>query len=167
MDKNYYYSDLAEQVHGPLTLPELDAMHKAGKIASNTQVCEEGTENWTQFYLLSRPTPPIQKVIKKEEEKPKEVVKSEPKQKRQEFQGITKGQGSALIAILLVGIGAPFWVFLKPVPQWEYNIVAPSDTMFVSEMDRYGKEGWELVSARRAVDDGEGAYECILKRPKR
>ena len=54
MSKKYYYADASEQVQGPFSLPELDALHKSGKVAANTQVCEEGTENWTQFFLVPR-----------------------------------------------------------------------------------------------------------------
>ncbi len=166
--KNYYYSDGSEQAQGPLSLAELDALHRAGRIDSTTQVCEEGTENWTQFFQVVRPAEPRGKLInKRDEEKPKEVIKSEPKHKKSEFEGVTKSQGSFLIILLLIGIGAPFWVFLKPVPKWEYTIAAPSDSEFESMMATYGDNGWEVVSTRRAMDDGKGIYECIMKRPKR
>jgi hypothetical protein len=173
MSKKYYYLDATEEVCGPFELPELDSMHKSGKIMSNTQVCEEGTEKWTHFYLLPRPSAPKQKVIRREEEMPRELLKTEPKQKRQEFQGITKNQGFALIVILLVGIGAPFWVYLKPIPKWEYKTVeiladtdisANSDSAkrlsyktikdykLRSELSSLGSDGWELVSTFLEVE---------------
>jgi hypothetical protein len=50
---------------------------------------------------------------------------------------------------------------------WEYKIEAISDLIFIESMDGYGKNGWELVSARRAVTDGVASYECIFKRVKK
>jgi hypothetical protein len=55
------------------------------------------------------------------------------------------------------------------VEQWQYMIVAPEDLTFDQEMNQLGRDGWELVSARRATS-GSGytstaAYEMILKRP--
>jgi hypothetical protein len=169
MSKKYYYADASEQVQGPFSLPELDALHKSGKVAANTQVCEEGTENWTQLFLVPRLASPKQKLPDVVVEAPKELqAKSTSKHNKSEFKGITKSQGSILIALLLIGSGAPFWVFLKPVPKWEYTIIAPSDSAFESVMNEHGSNGWELISTRRASDsDSKMSYECILKRPKR
>lgn len=50
--------------------------------------------------------------------------------------------------------------------EWEYTIEAVPDLTFTETMDRYGKSGWELVTARRAVDEGTASYECIFKRVK-
>jgi len=50
---------------------------------------------------------------------------------------------------------------------WEYKIEAISDLIFIEQMDSHGKNGWELVSARRAVTDGTASYECIFKRLKK
>lgn len=82
--------------------------------------------------------------------------------------GITRFQGGVIIFLLLVALGVPFFGLLRPVQQWEYRIESPSDTSFSTMMDQYGREGWELVSARRASDgSGTMSYECIFKRPKR
>ena len=51
--------------------------------------------------------------------------------------------------------------------EWEYKIEAVSDLIFIQSMDGYGKDGWELVSARRAVTDSVASYECIFKRVKK
>lgn len=53
-------------------------------------------------------------------------------------------------------------------PQFEYRIVAPADTTFEMEMNNYGYNGWEAVSARRAAS-GVGRfqrykYEIIMKK---
>ena len=49
---------------------------------------------------------------------------------------------------------------------WEYRIVSPDDRNFIVEMNKFGHDGWELVSARRASDSsGDMAYEMIMKRP--
>ncbi|WP_043582595.1 DUF4177 domain-containing protein [Geminisphaera colitermitum] len=80
--------------------------------------------------------------------------------------GITKEQGTLLIILLLIGIGALFFPMLKPAEKWEYRIESPSDYRFSAAMNEYGKEGWELVSARRASSEGSLSYECIFKRRK-
>lgn len=81
MSKNFYYLGAANEVCGPFSVAELNAMKNAGKIMLTTLVCEEGAENWMQFYLLSRPTAPLPKAIKEREERPKEVPRSRPKKK--------------------------------------------------------------------------------------
>jgi hypothetical protein len=55
------------------------------------------------------------------------------------------------------------------VQQWQYMITAPGDAAFDQQMNQLGRDGWELVSARRATS-GSGysstaSYEMILKRP--
>lgn len=53
--------------------------------------------------------------------------------------------------------------------RWEYRIESFEDSIISMQMDRLGVEGWEMVSARRALsgEDGSrrGLYECIFKRP--
>lgn len=124
MSKKYYYLDAAGEVSGPLELPELDAMQKAGKIMSNTQVCEEGTENWTQFYLLPRPTPPIQKVIKKEEKVAEpQQPKALPTVKNNVMtKDITPILGRILLGIGFVVVAYFFFVFKTDVEGGEIRV---------------------------------------------
>ena len=55
--------------------------------------------------------------------------------------------------------------------QWEYRIESFPDTAFSSRINAMGKEGWELVFARRASDGSDYSpsfsYEMIFKRPKK
>ena len=72
----------------------------------------------------------------------------------------------ALVGIFLILL-INFFAGQKPrFVAWEYKIEAVSDLIFIESMDGYGKNGWELVSARRAVTDGVASYECIFKRVK-
>ena len=50
--------------------------------------------------------------------------------------------------------------------QWEYRIESPSDYTFEEAMKEYGRDGWELVAARRASSGGIMSYEMIFKRVK-
>lgn len=84
-----------------------------------------------------------------------------------------------LIIILLVILVIGFGVFsayaaavvgnqlIAKVQKWEYMIASPNDLVFETELSKFGKEGWELVSARRATSGagGSASYEMIFKRP--
>jgi hypothetical protein len=48
--------------------------------------------------------------------------------------------------------------------RFEYAVTAPLDATFESEMNELGKEGWEIVSARRATSALGAPYEVIMKR---
>ena len=53
-------------------------------------------------------------------------------------------------------------------PRWEYDVVSIGDAEWHSKAQDLGSAGWEIVTARRASDsDGNFAYECIVKRPRR
>lgn len=79
-----------------------------------------------------------------------------------------------MILWVLVGMFAlQLWGTFGQVPKvmpttWEYKITAVPDGNFSEEMNKLGKEGWELVTARRASDGLTGnptfSYEMILKR---
>ena len=78
--------------------------------------------------------------------------------------------GNAIAFIIIV-----IWLTISPLSLsrkvvWEYKIEAISDIVFDWRMQEIGKEGWELVSARRAITgEGEasrGIYECIFSRKK-
>jgi hypothetical protein len=71
-----------------------------------------------------------------------------------------------VLAVYTVAFGA------KPAERsWEYQIVAIPDSLFDTKLNELGKDGWEIVSARRASDGSTYAptfsYELILKRPAR
>jgi hypothetical protein len=103
-----------------------------------------------------------------DEDKAEDSVRGKSGENKQPENGTTKFQGFVIIFLLLVGLGMPFFSTLRPVQQWEYMIESPSDYSFSTTMDRYGREGWELVFARRATDSsGHPSYECIFKRPKK
>lgn len=54
------------------------------------------------------------------------------------------------------------------MPLWEYRIESPSDVILKQRLDEYGREGWEVVEARRASDALRNfSYELIMKRRAR
>ena len=106
MSKKYYYLDAAEEVSGPLELAELDAMHKAGKIMSNTQVCEEGTENWTQFFQLARPAQPKAKIVEEHLQKqPTSRERKQPTTSDSVTNNVMTKDITPIIGRILLGIG--------------------------------------------------------------
>lgn len=53
-------------------------------------------------------------------------------------------------------------------PEWEYRVESPSDTVLIQSLDEYGKQGWEVIEARRASDSLRNfSYEVLMKRRKR
>jgi hypothetical protein len=49
----------------------------------------------------------------------------------------------------------------------ELAIITPTDAELLSTLQKMGDMGWDLASARRALDSSrgnEGIYKCILKR---
>lgn len=75
----------------------------------------------------------------------------------------------AIVTVLLAAIGAIHAAPLltKPSTKWEYSVKGLYDSTFAAELTRLGEEGWEIASARRAVDGGVGMYEVIFKRPSK
>jgi len=75
------------------------------------------------------------------------------------------------IAVLLLLVIAGMMAFQSltgPSETWSYTIIAPKDENLITDLNRAGALGWEVVSARRATN-GEGdnttaSYELILKR---
>lgn len=79
---------------------------------------------------------------------------------------ISTGALVGIFIILLINLLAG----QKPqAVEWEYTIEAVPDSTFTETMNLYGKSGWELVTARRAVDSitDRASYECIFKRVRR
>ncbi|WP_437228385.1 hypothetical protein SH661x_000882 [Planctomicrobium sp. SH661] len=58
-------------------------------------------------------------------------------------------------------------VIKPPAVTWEYRIESVDDVLFDSQMNRLGRDGWDLAFARRATrgEYQSAVYECIFKRP--
>lgn len=71
-----------------------------------------------------------------------------------------------LLSLLIVIQGAPYVAGdLIIVPRYEYTITTISDATYAVELRELGRQGWEIVSARRASDStGAFAYEVIAMR---
>ena len=54
-------------------------------------------------------------------------------------------------------------------PQWEYTLKDVPDADFTDQMNEMGKDGWDVVTARRASDGNDTptfSYEIVFKRAK-
>lgn len=79
----------------------------------------------------------------------------------------------ALLVVVVINLGVVIALLIngqESEPQkWEYKIEAPQDVLFEIKVNELGREGWELVTARRATGGsgyGDSAsYEMIFKRP--
>ncbi len=81
----------------------------------------------------------------------------------------TSGVAVLGIAFVIAVLAAAAWMVYRP--RWEYRVVTFSDSAWGSgngrqgSPDELGREGWEIVSARRARGDFDlMGYECILRR---
>jgi len=77
-----------------------------------------------------------------------------------------------LLAFVSICVGAQTLDRMLSAPRYEYLIDAPSDSDLPTRLDALGEQGWDIVSARRAVVNtnggaSEGRYEIILRRVKR
>jgi hypothetical protein len=57
----------------------------------------------------------------------------------------------------------------KPEPvRYEYKVAAPNDLFLEKELNEQGRQGWQVVFARRAMDVlNIASYEMILMREAR
>jgi len=76
-----------------------------------------------------------------------------------------------IIIIILLGLiaFANLWNQIKPRGQWEYLVQGIPDERVVADLNSIGRQGWEIVSARRAISGPAEkptfvGYELILKR---
>jgi len=108
---------------------------------------------------------------------------------------MSKFQGTVLILLLCIGVAVLGWYVFEvssrfddrlqagiarvdavnekisaPI-QWEYRIESVPDRSFDQRINAMGREGWELVFARRASDGADYSptfsYEMIFKRRKK
>jgi GYF domain 2 len=150
----YYYTKENGDVVGPVSAQELNQLFNQGELGSKTQICQEGTQQWLSISSILETTSQGKSV---------EMIQSFLKKP-----AVITG----LMAVALI-----FWKLSSierlldkksTAPQFEYKIESPDDRAFTRTLDRWGKDGWELVFARRASgSDHEMSYEVILKRQVR
>jgi hypothetical protein len=77
---------------------------------------------------------------------------------------------TTLLAVIALLELLPIFSPRRIAPAYDYRIEAPKDTELLSELNRIGGGGWELVFARRAIggegNKQEGVYELFFRRPR-
>jgi hypothetical protein len=80
--------------------------------------------------------------------------------------GMVLGASKLLLKIPLAIICLLAIIFVFSPAKWEYRVESPSDDFLTLSLNSLGRDGWQLVSARRATSNGKGIYEMIFKRKK-
>lgn len=71
-----------------------------------------------------------------------------------------------IVCVLLLGViaGDVGPRLIASEPTYEYKVIGFPDEDLSVKINGLGYAGWDLVSARRALDNGKGAYEMIFRR---
>lgn len=147
----YYYTNENGEVAGPVSAKELSQLVESKQLEAKTQICREGTQQWV----------PISSVVETIKEKTFAGTLQELFQRPLVI--------ACLIAVVLIlwKLSSIEHLLDKKAtrPQFEYKIKSPDDDKFTTTLDNLGKDGWELVFARRASGENHDMnYECIFKR---
>lgn len=157
------YVHISGKNYGPYSIDQLREYVSKGSFKSDSQACYDG-KNWVTVSdipgFVKDAEKPKQQTVPAQQKPKKKINNTKIKNK------MTKIQANIIIILLMALLGFPFFGFLKPSTKWEYSVESPMDAFFISSMNGYGKDGWELVSARRASGPLGPSYECILKRKK-
>ena len=184
------YIAAGETSLGPYTVEEIREAINDGSIQADGLGCIEGESAWHPIsaFLNPRPADPVAVAVSKPAAsaakpaqaaaaKPTPTPKTDtpplkPASKSCSSSGaITSGAiGVAILSFLSWKLTAIERLLDKKVtpPAFEYMVTAPKDYAFDSQMTALGRQGWEVVSARRATSSSEydktASYEVILKR---
>lgn len=73
-----------------------------------------------------------------------------------------------VLVSLLLGIQSINLILNSAVSQrWEYDIVSPDDSEVVEELNLLGAQGWDIVTARRAIGyNNKSSYEMLIRRAR-
>lgn len=68
-----------------------------------------------------------------------------------------------LLCVVLLGFG-------QLPTRWQYTVISAHDGSLADTLEKAGQDGWEVISARRALEDPQSIsprplYEFIAKRP--
>jgi hypothetical protein len=147
----YYVRAASGDINGPLDVETLAELVAWKKVSADDLACAEGSKEWRRLGDL---LPSLFRAAPKAQERAAAVPWT---------------AWAALVLLAFIG-----WQLLglrlsvERGPRFEYRIESPSDGSFDSDMNRFGRDGWEVVSARRATDALKiASYEVILKRRAR
>jgi hypothetical protein len=183
MAESWYYKLMGEEI-GPISSHELKLLAQAGTIdfdtplrPSSSDSCNRASKVRGLFDPPSEPpnedvddsvvSTPVPLPNKPESPAPAESTRKSPKRTKHSPKPVTAFKANIIIALMLTSMGFPILSTFRPAPaptKWEYIIVSPMDALFELEMDKLGKNGWQLVSSRRATGDLGPSSEMILKR---
>lgn len=172
MDTYSYYLAHGENVLGPYSFTQIKGLYLAGSITLDYVYRQSTEDGWHDLGIL---------IPELEKEKPISTPRAsgtfQPGITSQDISDLksslfSKAQGFAIIFLLLVGAGAPMFIFLKPTPHWEYltvNFLAEtSSTSTLStnldalsfksipnpkeQLNLLGDKGWELVGTYLEIE---------------
>ncbi|OAI43469.1 hypothetical protein AYO41_00235 [Verrucomicrobia bacterium SCGC AG-212-E04] len=156
-----YFFKRDEQVYGPIDFARLQEEFESGGVTTSDQLSHAPDGPWQPFLAMfpafAAALPPAETVPATKfsplPEHPEETAK--PFLSRLEWILL-----SALLAVVLFWAATANWR-----ARWVYRVVVPLDAGFEEQLNKYGADGWEIISVRRAAEPGKPlAYEIVMKR---
>lgn len=163
-----YYLWISGEEHGPYALEQIRAAVENGTINAQQTARTEDNSDWkpiSQLVHLTAAKPAAKPQQPAQQSKPAQAPTTQTTSTPSSSSGgITRNQGSIIVALLCIGLGFPFLSFLKPAPRWEYKKLVfltdgqPARTGFgardynsikldESLLESMGSQGWELVTS--------------------
>jgi len=146
--------------------PETEEKVEKEEEPETEEKIEKEEEPETEEKIEKEEEPETEEKVEKEEENEEEETEENTVNWNYKDNKTISKKLSIIIFLLIVIFSLLATNFYPPQnTQFEYKLISPHDIVFEVEMNRMGKEGWEIVSARRATSKySDAVYEVILKR---
>jgi hypothetical protein len=156
-----YFFKRDEQVYGPIDFARLQEEFEAGGVTTSDMLSHAPDGPWQPFLVMfpafAAALPPVETLPAPKFPPPSDHPDEPRKPFLSRLEWILL---SMFLAVTLLWAVTATWR-----TRWVYRVVAPPDAAFEEQLNKYGADGWEIVSVRRGAEPGKPvAYEVVLKR---